>query len=143
VDGALLVWVRAFRLGAGRHPLEGRGPATEVPDVPAVRPKLLAHGDARTAVCHDVMQEDGKVIVAGVTGGDWALMRFLGDSASDNSWQNGLSRLDVSGDGNAVPLDVLRVINELNDPRLVDPHVPLPVVRPPEAPFFNVTEMAS
>lgn len=44
---------RAVHLGAGRHPLEGRGPATALPVVSSVRPALLALGDTRAAELGD------------------------------------------------------------------------------------------
>jgi hypothetical protein len=47
MDGALFMRVHAVHLGMGRHPLEGCGSASKIPEVSAVRPTLLAHADSR------------------------------------------------------------------------------------------------
>ena len=53
-------------------------------------------------------------------------------------WQNPNVRFDVSGDGTVVPLDVLRIINELNDPRFHDAQGKLPNERPDGGSFYDV-----
>jgi hypothetical protein len=58
-------------------------------------------------------------------------------------WQFGLSdsqRTDTNGDGNVVPQDVLRVINQLNSPTILGPNGRLPDLRPTDStlPFYDV-----
>jgi hypothetical protein len=56
------------------------------------------------------------------------------------SWQNPSGPLDVNGDGEITPGDVLQVINEINNPRNSDIHGRLPSQRPdiPNLPFYDV-----
>jgi hypothetical protein len=55
-------------------------------------------------------------------------------------WQNAENRMDIAADGNVIPLDVLIVINELNNPRFHNETgklmLPLPVDAPP--PYVDV-----
>lgn len=53
-------------------------------------------------------------------------------------WQNSSIRFDVSGDGVVVPLDALRIINELNSPRFHDAQGKLPNERPANGSFYDV-----
>ncbi len=53
-------------------------------------------------------------------------------------WQNQANRFDVTGDGSIVPLDVLRIFNELNQPQFTSFQQPVPATRPEAAPFFDV-----
>lgn len=82
------------------------------------------------------LQEDGAIVVAGITGADWTVARFLGDPPPA-VWQNAADPLNVSGDVVVVPFDVLLVINELNLPRFRDSQGKLPLTRPTGAPFFD------
>jgi hypothetical protein len=56
----------------------------------------------------------------------------------DDGWQNWRDRFDVDGDGHVVPLDLLRIINELNLPQYVDTEGRLPLSRPAAAYFYDV-----
>jgi hypothetical protein len=62
------------------------------------------------------------------------------DTGGPDSWQNPGNRLDVTADGNVVPLDALVVINELNDPQYSAADGKLPTVLPSTAPppFLDV-----
>jgi uncharacterized delta-60 repeat protein len=82
-----------------------------------------------------VLHDDGGVVVVGDSGGDWGLARYLGDPLL---WQNQANRFDVNDDGNVVPLDVLRIINELNQPEWTTPLEALPAIHPDDAPYFDV-----
>jgi hypothetical protein len=90
---------------------------------------------------------DGKITVQvdPVAGGHVALSALAiqelmeetnpGDS---NPWRNTANRFDVSGDGRVAPLDVLRIINELNLPQFRDAQGALPVERPTDASYYDV-----
>jgi uncharacterized delta-60 repeat protein len=84
------------------------------------------------------LQQDGKIVVAGTSGGDWAVVRYLVDETDSLSWQNPNDRFDVTGDFQVVPLDVLRVINELNERNFAAADGSLPSERPDDAPFLDV-----
>lgn len=87
-----------------------------------------------------VAQPDGKYVVAGISGGNWGIVRYLGDSipANETPWQNPIDPHDVDADGSVAPIDVLTIINELNAPTTVDPDQRLPPQRPADAPYFDV-----
>jgi glucose/arabinose dehydrogenase len=55
-------------------------------------------------------------------------------------WHNFVNPLDVDGDGNVVPLDVLIVINEINAPTNSDALGLLPRSRPPGNFYFDVNQ---
>lgn len=85
------------------------------------------------------LHDDGKIVVSGISGADWAVVQYLGDEVPVvPPWQNPTDRFDVSGDGNVVPLDVLRIVNELNDPTVAGPNGELPATRPDGAAFYDV-----
>jgi uncharacterized delta-60 repeat protein len=85
------------------------------------------------------LQEDGNIVVAGISGGDWAAVRYFGDAeATPSPWQNPADRFDVNDDQVVVPLDVLRIVNELNEPTVANSQGKLPATRPEGALYFDV-----
>lgn len=55
-------------------------------------------------------------------------------------WQNPLRPFDTNGDGQVVPLDVLRIVNELNNPTILEVGGKLPASRPSDStlPYYDV-----
>ncbi|MHB0954890.1 MAG: dockerin type I domain-containing protein [Pirellulaceae bacterium] len=82
------------------------------------------------------MESENSVVVdvTAIDAGQLALVspkRFvLTVTANPFAWHNSLLALDVSGNGQISSLDALRVINELNDPKVISSTGSLPRVRP-------------
>jgi hypothetical protein len=59
---------------------------------------------------------------------------------NERPWKNAALPLDVSGDGFVAPLDVLQIINELNNPKIVDAGRKLPSTRDGDSdqPYYDV-----
>ena len=51
-------------------------------------------------------------------------------TANARAWQYAIQRFDTNADGSIVPLDALRIINQLNDPTILGPGGRLPEARP-------------
>ena len=94
------------------------------------------------------------VSTTGVSAGDYRLLAAISDSAhtrftyaaasvsiaKTRPWRNSANRLDSTDDGAVTPRDALVIINEINDPMIIDPGSGrLPELRGPLAEFFYDT----
>ncbi|MFV1967959.1 MAG: GDSL-type esterase/lipase family protein [Pirellulaceae bacterium] len=91
----------------------------------------------------DLFSEQQMVTMAGLTygGQDTFGVDYVDYVVPPNAmWQNPQEPLDVDGNTYIVPLDVLNIINELNDPQYTDAEGRLPLPPPPDVlpPYFDV-----
>ncbi len=95
-----------------------------------------ADGDQTIDVTISVNPANSNAHFAGLA--PQSVLPLVVDSGITRQWQNSGNRFDVSGDGIVAPLDVLRIINELNDPSHRDADGLLPDERPTDASFYDV-----
>lgn len=60
--------------------------------------------------------------------------------ANPRSWLNSVQKFDTNADGSVVPLDALRIINQLNEPTILESNGKLPDLRSADStlPFYDV-----